>query len=111
MFVPGIQIVSNRNMRITVITTVPSAVWDRPTAATAPVRGILTTAPQRPAPPRPAPPRPAPPRPAPLRQTGPRIKDTEHYQLESRRAMLQCIARLLTGSNGEGKIHPERPST
>ena len=101
MFVPGIQIVSNRNMRITVITTVPSAVWDRPTAATAPVRGILTTAPPRPAPPRPAPPRP----------TGPRIKDTEHYQLESRRAMLRCIARLLTGSNGEGKIHPERPST
>ncbi len=35
-------------MRITVIATVPSAVWLRPAAETAPVRGILTTAPPRP---------------------------------------------------------------
>jgi len=79
-------------MRFTVITTVPSAVWHSPTTATAPVRGIPTTAPPGPRPegPRPEGPRPEGPRP------GPQIQDPEQYQFESRRAMLRCIARLLT---------------
>ena len=80
------------------ITAVPSAVWLGPTAATAPVRGILTTAPPRPPGPPPATLRPGP------HRFKTQVHDAEHHQLESRRAMLRCIARLLAAQVGDDDV-------